>query len=264
MMKRLLKLALFLAAIGFAGVNSHAADDGTIYEPIKVDGEWFILNKVTGKLTPARDFKPDPPTPPIHSVRETKPDTATVKDPKTAKQTPPKLVPPEMKIEVDDGASEVVLKPAGIKEAPPVAMKPPKTEVANSEPPIQPNGLITDEMRKKAFVDVSSYRSSLSLIQTVQIQGGKIKGTIAVANKGNKKIDMLEITLYVPSGDGLQFEEHHLLFGYKAGLKPPPAPNPEDPDNADSQIMMVDYPAPPGGGKSKVDVKFTYIKFSEE
>lgn len=265
MRNQLIGLSIFFAALSFTSY-SYAAEGR--YIPMQVNGEWEVFDTVTGISIPLREFKAkkaEEAARGIDTLPTTRVETPPVKSPRGIKVLEPKtttsVAPPQPKqIEIETGDdNEIIIPPGGKKPQVQQSAVKETTPVKAQDP----NGAITDEMRKRAFTEVSSYRSSLSLIQTVQIQGGRIKGTIAVTNKGKKKLDLLELTLFVPLGDGLQFEEHHFMFGYKAGLKPPPAPN-DDPDAADPQIMIVDFPAPAGGGKAKVDLKVSYLKFTEE
>lgn len=233
--------------------------EDTRYKVFKKDNDLYIVDKDTGLIRSVQEawskIQKNPgntPTAPI--ARNPAPETKQA----LPAGKPPIIVPeleeePNAIVTIPHKSKPIVVQAEGPAPALPVVAEDRSTDSAPS--------VINDQLRRRAQNDIITYRSSLSLIQTAQIKGNRLTGTIAVTNTGKRKLDQLELTLYVPIGDGEKSEEHHYVFGYGPGMKNPPLPSTDD--NPDSVIKPIDEPAPPGG-KGRIELKVTYLKFSQD
>jgi len=118
---------------------------------------------------------------------------------------------------------------------------------------------ISPDDRKAAIPLISTYENKVSLSHTVQI-GDKITGNILIKNTGDRRLKMLELTMYVPIIGRDKPEEHHFIFIDKPGSTTPPQPGSNGRDPI-ALLQKVDIPCPSGGVKGSPELKISFIRF---
>lgn len=118
---------------------------------------------------------------------------------------------------------------------------------------------VTSDDRKACVPLIASYENKVSLSHTVQI-GDKITGNILIKNIGDRRIKVLELTMFVPIIGRDKPEEHHFMFKDQPGSTTPPQPgsNGRDPT---ALLQKVDIPCPSGGVKGAPELKISFIRF---
>jgi len=120
---------------------------------------------------------------------------------------------------------------------------------------------VTDEDRKAALSDVALYEKDLAIMQTLK-SGERITGAIVVRNKGDRMIQKLEVTLYVPVTGKERPEEYRFLYVDNGA---PDAPlQPLGTGDSRSWLQPVDVASPAGNTKGHINAKLTYIKFYDK
>lgn len=174
----------------------------------------------------------------------------------------------EMKVREGNGAVASKPKPAPTIQQDESAAPGPKVDIKKKLAPAdleddqgrKLEDLITDYDRRTAAAAIASYEKSLSVCHSVQI-GDRIAGTILMRNKGDKKLKVLELTMYVPVVGREKPEEHRFLFVDKPGsssLPPQPSAGGAEPE---ALTQKVDIPCPAGHARGSADLKITYLKF---
>jgi hypothetical protein len=119
---------------------------------------------------------------------------------------------------------------------------------------------VTDEDRKASLPDIARYEKDLAVMQNLKLSD-RINGAIVVRNKGDRRIQKLEMTLVVPVQDKAPAEYRFLYVDSGA----PDAPlQPVAGNQSISWFQKVDLDSPAGNTKGNLDVKVTYIKFYEK
>ncbi|HYF51010.1 MAG TPA: hypothetical protein VEJ63_16475 [Planctomycetota bacterium] len=187
--------------------------------------------------------------------------------------TPEGVVYTEMPVLVSKKSPAGTRKPAAMEvEAEP---EPRQKEMATINPGRRPGKIdfedekgnklsedITDEDRKSAIADIARYEKDLAIMQTLK-SGDRIAGAIVVRNKGDRSIQKLEVTLYVPVVGKDRPEEYRFLF-VDNGAEGAPLQPLGTTGESRSWLQPVDVASPAGNVKGNLDVKLTYIKFYEK
>lgn len=118
---------------------------------------------------------------------------------------------------------------------------------------------ITSDDRKSCVPLIASYESKVSLSHTVQI-GDKITGNILIKNIGDRRIKVLELTMFVPIIGRDKPEEHHFMFKDQPGSTTPPQPGTGGREPT-ALLQKVDIPCPSGGVKGSPELKISFIRF---
>ncbi|MCZ7648852.1 MAG: hypothetical protein M5U26_26945 [Planctomycetota bacterium] len=121
---------------------------------------------------------------------------------------------------------------------------------------------LTDVHRTRAKDDLAAYRDNLGILSVLDISGDRLRGTLNVSNKGQRKLLALELTISMVDGGG-QKVEHRVVMGPHPGQEPPPQPSRQQGEESKKAYLRVDFPAP-AGLRGKISVDPTYIKFDEE
>jgi hypothetical protein len=118
---------------------------------------------------------------------------------------------------------------------------------------------ITPELRKENLAVIASYENKVMPSSAIQT-GERMKGTIFMRNSGDRRIKVLELTMFVAIKGVEKPEEHHIVFCNKPGHMAPPQPGVNGRDPA-ALLYKVDMPAPGGEVKGPPEVKITYLEF---
>lgn len=113
---------------------------------------------------------------------------------------------------------------------------------------------ITPEVRRDNLPTIASYENKVMPSHAIQI-GERMKGNIFMKNVGDRRIKVMELTMFVHVKGLEKPEEHHIVFANKPGFIAPPQPS------ANALLYKVDMPAPSGEVKGPPDVKITYLQF---
>jgi hypothetical protein len=219
--------ACFLAVLAVAAcvrLSAETSGDTLRYELVVKDGKFYRFDKLTGKLEPV----------------------ALPAEPGALTETAPERVRPA--------------RPAPPVNHPPVIKSEPGTKVIATTPDQVAPGFD----RQRAGNDINAYRRHLGIIQSLSIQGERIKGLISVTNQGPRRLEVLELTLWASSApDGEVCLEHRFVLSSQPGQKEPPAPA-ADPSRPPTAVYInVNLPVPTSDLR-KLDVQVTYLKFTGE
>lgn len=200
------------------------------YQLVEIDGKLFRFCKQSGKLEPLGAAK----LPSSPKVKDNKQDTRTpaLSAPKQPKNRPPQF------LEIDGNTAEAPIDPNEVPEQ------------------------VTDRHRKLAKADLARYRRHLGIIQSVHVKDGMLDGTLAVTNKGDRKLLALEVSLVIPVGNEKKVHQHYLL-SYASGKDNPPQPATKEGRRPEPVFLKVECPAPTGI-KGKIDTQVTYIMFAKD
>ncbi len=122
--------------------------------------------------------------------------------------------------------------------------------------------VIDDAERAKCRPEINAY-DALHVSHTLKTSGDRIKGIVSIENKGNRKIEILELTLSVRVMGKEKAVEHHFILGdNKPGSKNPPLPS--FGGSSLSIMQAVDVPMPGGVLNGMPDVKVTFIRFEQD
>lgn len=163
---------------------------------------------------------------------------------------------------VNDVATSVQVKlpapPLRVQNASNTGRRAPTIEIEDDQGNVITDSITPDD-RKAAIPLISSYENKVSLSHTVQI-GDKITGNILIKNIGDRRIKMLELTMYVPIIGRDKPEEHHFVFLDKPGSTTPPQPGAGGREPT-ALLQKVDIPCPSGGVKGSPELKISFIRF---
>lgn len=167
-------------------------------------------------------------------------------------------------VEIVGGGSEDSVKstePAG-KPVELSISKPAKHhEPARNRPPaiLEINGEPCEvDDRDEARKDVALYGGEIGISQALQVEGERVSGWVRVTNNGPKRLETLELTLYVPTASNKTVEHRILMSPNRKGCEAPPSPN-----KGSSALNRVDFNAPEVV-KGQFEIRVTYLKFAAE
>jgi hypothetical protein len=118
---------------------------------------------------------------------------------------------------------------------------------------------ITPEIRRENLATIASYENKVMPSHAIQI-GERMKGNIFMKNAGDRRIKVLELTMFVHVKGLEKPEEYHIVFANKPGFIAPPQPGANGRESS-ALLYKVDMPAPSGEVKGPPDVKITYLQF---
>jgi hypothetical protein len=119
---------------------------------------------------------------------------------------------------------------------------------------------ITDADREASAGRIADYMNKLSILQTLKV-GDHIEGAIMLRNTGEKRIELLELTLCASVNGREKPEQFRLVFANKKDLVSPPQPSRKGGEGA--ALMRVKIPSPAGGVKGAPELKLTYLQFEK-
>jgi hypothetical protein len=121
---------------------------------------------------------------------------------------------------------------------------------------------ISDDDRRNALPDIARYEKDMSISLTTK-SGDRITGVIMAKNKGDRRIQRMELTLSVPVIGKEKPEDYRFVF---ADSGTPDGPLQPAANGVDGRAWMqpVNVPSPAGGVKGNADLKISYIKFYDK
>jgi hypothetical protein len=242
------------------------------------DGRFILLDKKTGEwkvidpsASPRRPTGSSPSAKPAYD-----PDLVHQRDPEVsyeggyAPRQPERIVehaPPRNEPPAASQAPVISFNtPAPTENANGVKVEMVGQEVVHSamgSPPAAGGPLaISDAQRRQGEAQLRSYLNKLEVSAMLGVRGTDVTGQLGVRNNGNRPIEILELTIYIPTGSGATFKEERVLYLDRPGHPYPPQPstNGEPPP---MEYWRVETPAPGGGGNTPIKVIPTYIKFAD-
>jgi len=167
-------------------------------------------------------------------------------------------------VEIVGGGSEETVKSAE-PSGKPVELsisKPAKHhEPARNRPPaiLEINGEACEvDDRDEARKDVALYGGEIGISQALQVDGERVSGLVRVTNNGGRRLEALELTLYIPTASNKTVEHRIMMSPNRKGSEAPPPPN-----KGGSALNRVDFSAPEVV-KGQLEVRVTYLKFAGE
>jgi hypothetical protein len=119
--------------------------------------------------------------------------------------------------------------------------------------------VISDDMRAAAVPEIASYEKEMAVLLAVR-SDDMISGVMTLRNRGDRRIEVLEVTMFVPINGKEKPDQHHFLF---VDGKDPRPPQPGVGKESMPLLQKVHMPCPAGGVKGNPELKITYIKFAD-
>ncbi len=222
---------------GALGAPAGFAATGTVekiefrYEMVVIDGKPYRFDKQTGTAEP------------VNLLKSNKNERPAPKSIRTEVFNSGPIDKPE-----SNNAPEII----DLGDGPPEPGSVTTTKVPQS---------ISEKQRRVAREDVDSYTRNLGIMQLVEVAGDDITGTLAVTNKGPRRLLALELTLFVPTS-GEKVIKHRFLMGNREDQMHPPQPSKSEERKPDPVFIKVNVPSPVGI-KGKINTRVTYVKFAD-
>jgi hypothetical protein len=118
--------------------------------------------------------------------------------------------------------------------------------------------VVSDDMRAAAVPEIAGYEKDMAVMLAVT-SDDTISGVMTLRNRGERRIEVLEVTMFVPVNGKELPDQHHFLF---VDSRDPRPPQPGAGKDGLPLLQKVSLPCPAGGVKGNPELKITYIKFA--